>query len=139
MSRLSKLVERSIARFLRSQPDPVIPPSVPPGDWRGELLALHNSARSKPLAISQTLQAVAQSHAETMAARRRLYHQDIGHLMAGHGAVGENIAAGQSSAVMVFGDWMRSTGHRRNIQSREFNVVGFGRAGEYWCTVFGER
>lgn len=139
MSWLSEILDRLINRRRKLPPQPTIPPTVTPGDWRGELLALHNNARRTPLTVSQTLQNVAQKHADTMASRGRLYHQDIGPLMAGHGAVGENIAAGQSSSVMVFSDWMQSPGHRANIQSGAYSVVGFGRSGEFWCADFGER
>jgi uncharacterized protein YkwD len=52
-------------------------------------------------------------------------------------ATGENIAAGFTSASTVFRGWMNSPGHRRNIRSRLFDQIGFGKTGTYWVTNFG--
>ncbi len=52
-------------------------------------------------------------------------------------ATGENIAAGFTTPALVFRGWMNSPGHRRNIRSRLFNQIGFGKAGTYWVTNFG--
>ena len=40
------------------------------------------------------------------------------------GFLGENIAAGQTSARQVVNDWMHSPGHRGNILNCQFNVTG---------------
>lgn len=52
-------------------------------------------------------------------------------------ATGENIAAGFTTPASVFRGWMNSPGHRRNIRSRLFNKIGFGKTGTYWVTNFG--
>lgn len=40
--------------------------------------------------------------------------------------IGENIAAGQSSAEEVMKSWMNSSGHRRNILEPRFRELGVG-------------
>jgi uncharacterized protein YkwD len=57
-------------------------------------------------------------------------------------AVGENVAAGQTSAAQVMNSWMNSQGHRENILNRNFNNIGTGIARDtngvtYWCMVLG--
>lgn len=64
---------------------------------------------------------------------------------------GENIAWGQNrlgNARQIFRAWMRSSGHRANILSRNFNALGIGmrkarfqgRPGaQVWTTHFGKR
>ncbi len=54
-------------------------------------------------------------------------------------AVGENLALGQASPKAVHKAWMRSRSHRRNILSRTYQYVGFGKAGDepFWATTFG--
>jgi len=56
----------------------------------------------------------------------------------------ENIAAGASSAAGTLEQWRNSPGHRRNMLSARYKVVGIGRArnaastfGWYWTTTFG--
>lgn len=50
---------------------------------------------------------------------------------------GENIAYGYSSASATFNAWMGSPGHRANILSEWYVVVGIGRSGDRWTTTFG--
>lgn len=58
-------------------------------------------------------------------------------------AVGENLAAGQTSPEQVVADWMASTeGHRENILSSQWREVGVGirtggQYGVYWVLEFG--
>jgi hypothetical protein len=56
----------------------------------------------------------------------------------------ENIAAGQSTAALVFGAWKASAGHRANMLSSSYKVIGvsfYQLAGSpytyYWTTDFG--
>jgi uncharacterized protein YkwD len=55
--------------------------------------------------------------------------------------VGENIAAGQSTASQVVGGWMESDGHCRNIMNPSATKIGVGFAeggpyGTLWVQVF---
>jgi uncharacterized protein YkwD len=52
---------------------------------------------------------------------------------------GENLAHGYASAAEVMGVWMRSAGHRRNIEDCAFTHIGVGYApnGHYWVQDFG--
>jgi MYXO-CTERM domain-containing protein len=59
-------------------------------------------------------------------------------------AVGENIAAGQWTAVEVFEAWRGSPGHNRNMLDPAFRVVGIGRHEApgsryrvFWVNTFG--
>lgn len=49
---------------------------------------------------------------------------------------GENIASGCSSPEDVVKAWMSSPGHRANILSPKFNMVGVGFCDNYWAQVF---
>lgn len=57
-------------------------------------------------------------------------------------ALGENIAAGQSSPASVMNSWMNSEGHRKNILSGDFSSIGIGYVnapsgyGHYWVQMF---
>lgn len=59
-------------------------------------------------------------------------------------AVGENIAAGQSTPEEVMKGWMNSPGHRANILSEDFNKLGVGYVtagdayGHYWVQIFSD-
>lgn len=57
-------------------------------------------------------------------------------------AVGENLAAGQTSAEAAIEDWMSSEEHRRTILSAQWDEVGVGvrtggEYGVYWVMEFG--
>lgn len=60
-------------------------------------------------------------------------------------AVGENLAAGQTSPAAVLDDWMASAeGHRENILSAQWDEIGAsvctgGEYGVYWVLEFGNR
>lgn len=56
--------------------------------------------------------------------------------------VGENIAAGYSTALQVFNGWMGSSGHRANILNTKYREIGVGYTvggsyGHYWTMDFG--
>lgn len=106
-------------------------------------MRLHNEARVKvgikELQIDLDLDDKAQKHVEWMASRNSLQHSS---LKGDYRMMGENIAAGQQDEKEVVGDWMRSSGHRRNILNNRFLYVGFGYAQSqsgtpYWCSMFG--
>ena len=57
-------------------------------------------------------------------------------------AVGENVAAGQSSPEEVMESWLSSPGHCANIMNPDFEHMGIARAqggsyGVYWAQTFG--
>ncbi len=53
------------------------------------------------------------------------------------GGVGENIAGGFSSAQSVFDGWMRSSGHKANIENATYGTIGIGKFDGQWTTAFG--
>jgi uncharacterized protein YkwD len=57
-----------------------------------------------------------------------------------YSAAGENIAMGQSTAEKVMDSWMKSSGHKANILSDDFNVIGIGcfeyDGTYYWVQLF---
>src|SRR5262249_48559338 len=102
------------------------------------------------LAMSQTLGAAAEHHSIDMAATNAGSHtlsdgttwlQNI----ANHGYtystyLGENIAAGFSTASSVFNAWKNSAGHNANMLNANYKAIGIGRDptyGLYWTTDFG--
>lgn len=100
-------------------------------------LALINTERAKagcePLGAQPQLMAAASDFARDMAESNFYGHVGIdGSTLtsrvraAGYrgGFLGENIAAGQTSASQVVTAWMHSTGHRGNILNCRFNVTG---------------
>ncbi|MGN1457877.1 MAG: CAP domain-containing protein [Acutalibacteraceae bacterium] len=55
-------------------------------------------------------------------------------------SAGENIAYGQTSPAEVMNSWMKSSGHRANILSSDFNCIGVGHYKsdgiDYWVQIF---
>jgi uncharacterized protein YkwD len=118
------------------------------------LVAAHNRARAQaglpPLDVSPVLTAVAQAHADDMAARRRMSHRGsdgsspfrrmerAGYRFA---RAAENVAYGQRSVGEVMAAWTGSAGHRRNLLGR-FTEIGAAAATDgsgtrAWCVTFG--
>jgi uncharacterized protein YkwD len=130
--------------FRRWRPRPMPPPPRPrpapdpiPNDLVADLLARHNAERQArglaPLGHDPRLSAAAAGHARWMAATGRLSHDEPGgrdpfRRIAEQGirysAAGENIAAGQTDAAQVVGDWLASPGHRRNVLNPNFHAMG---------------
>jgi len=54
-------------------------------------------------------------------------------------AVGENIAAGQSSIDEVMAGWFKSEGHCKNLMNPQFKEVGVAEDHHYWVQDFGGR
>ena len=124
-----------------------------------DLLILTNQARQarglNSLTFSYQLGQAAQSYAEEMATQNFFSHTGkngstlgsrIGATGYQYSAAGENLAAGQSTALSVFQGWMNSEGHRANILNDRFTEVGFGLFdstgssdyGLYWVQKFGK-
>jgi uncharacterized protein YkwD len=109
--------------------------------------AIRQEAGCSPVKADERLRSVAQEHASDMARHRYLEHEardgtsaDERITSAGHRNVtGENIAHGYDSAAEVMDVWMRSAGHRENIEDCAFTHIGVGYApnGSYWVQDFG--
>ncbi|NEP31310.1 MULTISPECIES: CAP domain-containing protein [unclassified Moorena] len=122
-----------------------------------ELLGLTNAERRKaglpPLQLSAELTQAAQLHAEDMVRNGFFSHtgsdgskisdraKAAGYL---YSYVGENIAAGYPTPAQTIRQWMKSSGHRRNILKPQYQEIGFGYVSDpsspyrhYWVQVFG--
>lgn len=125
-------------------------------EWRAEILRLVNVERSRagldPLEHDQTLENQATRYACEMIQYDFFAHVNpvTGSTLRDRAAefgydyvaIGENLAAGQSSPAQVMADWMSSPGHRENILSPHFTELGIGirsggRYGTYWVQEFG--
>jgi len=123
------------------------------------VVALTNTERAKaglpPLRPNESLIQAAQAYAGVLAPGPCFEHTcppvpDLGDRVtragyAGYAWIGENIAAGRSTAAGVVQGWMDSPGHRANILRPEFHEIGVGvatgpgRYAIYWVQVFGAR
>ena len=126
-----------------------------------QVLTLTNQEREKagldPLKLNNKLALAADSHSDSMAKDDFFSHtgkdgssvsdrvKDTGY---NYLAVGENIAAGYSTASAVVSGWMNSSGHRANILSANYTEIGIGyeflredtgsiNYNHYWTQVFG--
>lgn len=96
------------------------------------LPALHHSG---------PLQAMAQRHARSMAARHSMDHADFYTERGRAGARAENVAAGCASESCVMSLWADSSGHRANMLLPDVRSYGLASAASggtrYWCLVLG--
>jgi uncharacterized protein YkwD len=122
------------------------------------ILSAINEARRingnhKPLTYNTQLEAAARFQADLMAKKDTLAH-DVGYTLRERtnmqnyrGAVGENIAGGQTSLQQAIEGWLNSTGHRATLLSDKFVEFGLAEAhtplgvksryGNYWCFIAG--
>ncbi len=126
--------------------------SISYADEVSDLTKLLNAERTakgrKALRVSETLNTVAQKHAEDMVAKGYFSHtgQDgstLGERMKRQGYMfcyaAENIASGQKSPEETMTSWRNSAGHNKNNLSRKSTEVGAGFAGKsMWVFVFGK-
>ncbi len=114
------------------------------------ILSGTNAARANAglpaLTASQCLTEMAQQHAKRLAAARSLYHQDLGAVLSGCGmsTAGENVAMNHTGPSGMVDQWMESPGHRANLLSSQFSLIGVGvaqaRDGSwYGVQVFGAK
>ena len=132
---------------------PVTPDGSDLEAMRQGVLELVNAARAQngksPLTLDDGLTGVAQLRAEEIV-------QSFSHTRPNGtscftavkeagiaaGAMGENIAAGQSSPASVMDSWMNSEGHRANILNEDFSSIGIGYVKapsgykQYWVQMF---
>lgn len=98
------------------------------------------------------LTAAAQGHSEDMARNDYFDHTsrdgrspwDRARAQGYNDAIGENIAAGYTTAAAVIEGWMNSEGHRANLLNCDAKAIGLGVAryngGQlYWTQMFGSR
>jgi uncharacterized protein YkwD len=125
---------------------------------QASILSAINEARRingnhKPLTYNTELEAACRFQADLMAKKDTLAH-DVGYTlrertdMQGYrGAVGENIAGGQTSLQQAIEGWLNSPGHRATLLSDKFVEFGLAEAhtapgvksryGNYWCFIAG--
>ena len=125
------------------------------------VLELTNEERTKvglePLKLNAKLTKAADNHSDSMAEDDFFSHtgtdgSSVGDRVANNGyeysTVGENIAAGQTTAEAVVQAWMDSPGHRANILNANYTEIGIGyeflendtgtvNYNHYWTQVFG--
>lgn len=77
---------------------------------------------------SRCLNAFAERQARRMAARQRMYHQDLGPILkaCNLSMVGENVAYGYPNGRAAVTAWMKSPGHRANILNRRYRLTAVG-------------
>ena len=127
------------------------PPSVGSGraDETAEVVRLINQHRARigcpRLAWDNAAAGAAEAHAADMARRNYFSHVspeggDVASRLTAAGArwraVGENLARGQTSAVIVVRDWLSSPGHRATIENCGYTRHGIDRVGAVWVHVF---
>ncbi len=88
---------------------------------------------------SPAMQAMAQRHAKSMAARHAMDHADF--YSERGGARAENVAFGCASESCAIRMWEDSAGHRANMLLADVRSYGIASAasggGRYWCLVLG--
>ncbi|HEY6381794.1 MAG TPA: CAP domain-containing protein [Pseudolabrys sp.] len=96
------------------------------------LSALHRSAG---------LQAMAQRHARSMAARQSMDHDGFYSERGPKGARAENVAWGCANESCAMRMWENSSGHRANMLLSDVKSYGLASAAggrtRYWCLVLG--
>lgn len=108
---------------------------------------------AEPLTWSCKLEAAAEGHSQDMAENDYFSHtgpdgagieQRVGNQDYVWQAVGENIAAGHTSASAVVEGWLDSPGHCRNIMNDAFTEMGMAKAEDpesryssYWTQTLG--
>jgi uncharacterized protein YkwD len=132
-------------------------PAGCPNQFEFDVARLVNEARLAaglaPLQIDVRLMAAAQRHSDDMAAHSFFSHVgsdgstfDVRVEQAGYLpwlALGENIAAGQTTPASVMAAWMNSPGHRANILNPDYDHIGVGYATSnafyrfFWTQEFG--
>lgn len=148
LSDVIKLIIEAIIKALTPKPDPTPPAPVPTPPPALQLLQLHNNHRLtlglSTLSLNQALGNAAQKHSNWMLTNNNMNHfengKGPGDRITAEGykwaAYGENIASGYATPQAVFQGWLKSSGHRANIENPRYRDIGFGIAGKYWTTDF---
>lgn len=99
----------------------------------------------RPLIWHRGIASVARAHSRDMVERRFFSHTNPDGLrsrdrvrIAGitYAAMGENIAYGHATGTAVLAGWLKSSGHRHNIEDPTYTHHGVGKVGTYWTHVF---
>jgi uncharacterized protein YkwD len=114
------------------------------------LAAIRSQHGLPPLMSDAKLERAAAQQAGYMAAASRMTHRvgwgkDFATRMKQNGVEGaaaENVAYGAMSSGELFGMWMNSAGHRRNMLDKRFTRYGLasaqdGKGRKYWALVLG--
>lgn len=145
-------------------PDSTIPeieqgnqlPTTPISNWTEEFMTLVNNHRRdkglRALIHEEELGEIAQSHAQDMAIGKTPFgHSGFSSrcnkardILGGGNHCSENVAVGQKSPEEVFNSWIKSSGHRANIEQVRSTHTGLGYAKNssgkyYWTQIFLER
>jgi uncharacterized protein YkwD len=82
------------------------------------------------LSVNSCLTDMAQRHAERIAAAQTLQHQDLNAVMraCGMSAAAENVAMNYEGPSSMVGQWLDSPGHRANLLSSRYSLIGVGTA-----------
>jgi uncharacterized protein YkwD len=102
------------------------------GSYESDTMKYAYSERTRrhlsPVKSSRCLDEYAERQARAMAAKNKLYHQDLGPILARCQLrlVGENVAFGYSSGKTVTSAWMNSPGHRDNLLNKDHRLLGVG-------------
>ncbi|MUG65985.1 serine protease [Paenibacillus campinasensis] len=117
--------------------------------FAAQVVKLVNDERAKaglsPLTVHDRLTTMAVDKAKDMSDNNYFSHTSPTHgspfdMMKAYGIsyryAGENIAMGQRSAEEVMNAWMNSQGHRENILSPNFTMIGVGYYNGYWVQEF---
>jgi uncharacterized protein YkwD len=124
---------------------------TPEGSYAQKAFVATNAQRTQQglteLRPNKCVRRAAVRQATLMAQREQLFHQDLGAVLADCHltAAGENVAAGYPNGTSVVNNgWMTSEGHRANILSPSFTIMGIGaRKGHngrwYASQVFGRK
>ncbi|HEX7241720.1 MAG TPA: CAP domain-containing protein, partial [Longimicrobiaceae bacterium] len=127
---------------------PVSLTSAPGGEREFvELVNRHRREKGcQPLAWDAGAARAAQAHSEDMHRRRYFAHTSPGGRtlaqrldaagVTGWRSIAENIAQNERGGQTLLNQWLRSPGHRRNLEDCSYTRHGVGRAGELWTHVF---
>jgi uncharacterized protein YkwD len=123
----------------------------PASEYAAKAVEATNVAREandrRAFKVDECLRGFAVKQARKMAAAGKIFHQDLGAIMAECGLVttGENVAYGYPTGRSVVNQgWMRSEGHRANILNAGFKLVAVAARRDengtwYAAQVFGRR
>ncbi len=126
---------------------PAVSAPTPEATYASQARKATNAERTSrdlaKLQKSDCLQRFAASLAQKMANQGQIFHQQLGPIMrrCRLGAVGENVAFGFPDGQATVANWMTSPGHRSNILSRNYRLMGIAarKSGNVWyvAQVFG--